>query len=150
MLAFLFKKEGGKIDKEDFIYSQSADLDWYPSKYARRVLERAQELSLVDVKDDLVIARFDFESVDIPMGFEPSTDILKEKKKDLFPELLDKVVEKSDLSKQEIMSLVNKKQDKMNIEVKTALLLVAQEKDVYLEERDKYIKEISKEIRGIN
>ncbi|MFP3872634.1 MAG: DUF2240 family protein [Candidatus Natronoplasma sp.] len=147
-LAFLFQREGETVDKEDFIYIQSADLDWYSSDHARQLLNKGLEFGLIKVKDDSVIARFDFEDVDIPIGFEPSEEIFKEERKDIFPELLDLVSEKSGHPKQEIMSLVNEKQDKMNIEVKTALLLVAQEKEIEIEDEEEYIEKVSEEIRG--
>ncbi|MEF8873787.1 MAG: DUF2240 family protein [Candidatus Thermoplasmatota archaeon] len=151
VLAFLFQRDGEKISKDDFIYTQSADLDWYSSDYARRVLERALELGLIEVEDDSVTAGFNFESIDIPMGFEPPKDLLeKEEEKDVFQELLGQVSKKSELSRQEIMSLVNDKQDEMNIEVRTALLVVAQERKIDIDDRDEYIDLISKDIRGVD
>jgi len=112
------------------------------------VVDQAIEKDLVKIHEDKISANFDYKSIDIPMGFEPSQDILKEKKKNLFPELLDEVVEKTDLSKQEVMSKVNEKQDRLNIEIATAVLLVAHEQDISLKNRDLRIEEISKKIRG--
>jgi len=149
VLAFLFQRGGKEISRDDFIYTQSADLDWYSSDYAKRVFERALELGLVEVEDDSVKPRFDFKSIDIPMDFEPPKDLLdKGEKRDVFQELLDQISKKSELSRQEIISLANNKQDEMNIEVRTALLVVAQEKKIEIDGREDYVDLISKDIRG--
>ncbi|MBS3817689.1 MAG: DUF2240 family protein [Candidatus Thermoplasmatota archaeon] len=147
-LAFLFQRAGEKIEKDDFIYIQSADLDWYSSEDAEKLLDRALESRLIELDDDEVIARFDFEEIEIPMGFEPSNDLLKkEKEEDLFSELLNEAVDRSDLSRQDIMALVNKKQDKINVEPKTAILLVAREKNIDIPDMEDYIDKIAEDIR---
>lgn len=129
-LAFLFQREGGEIDKEDFVYVQSVDLDWFNSDKARKLLEKAVEKRLVKTSEDTVKANFDYESVDIEMGFEPDEDILESGKQEFFSELLGKLVDRSEMSKQEVMSKTNKKQDDMNITTTVALILVAYEQDV--------------------
>ncbi len=147
-LAFLFQREGEVIEKEDFIYAQSVDLDWFSSDEARKMIDRTLESGLARMKDEEITANFDYEDIDIPMGFEPSKDILEKEKRDLFPELLEDIVKNSDYSKQEMISKANKKQDEMNIEIKTALLLVSQKEGIEVEGREEYIEKISKEIRG--
>lgn len=148
VLAFLFQREGEEIKEEDFIYIQSVDLDWYSSDDAKQVLNLALKSDLVEKDGDFIKAKFGFENVKVAMDFEPSKDLFEEDEKDIFSELLEQISTSSELSNQEIMSAANEKQDRMNIEVKTALLLVAQEKDVIIEDRDKYIEQISKDIRG--
>ena len=123
-------------------------MEWFSSDQAREVIDKALESGLIKVTEDDIVANFDYESVDIPMGFEPSEDILEEKKRDIFPDLLDEIVEKSDLSKQEIMSKVNEKQDRLNIEITTAVLLVAHEFGIKLRDRDQRIDTILEKIRG--
>ena len=147
-LAFLFQKEGEKISEEDFIYAQSVDMEWFSSDEAREVIDKALESGLIKVTETEIVANFDYESVDIPMGFEPSEDILEEKKRDIFPDLLNEIVEKSDLTKQEIMSKVNEKQDRLNIEITTAVLIVAHEFGINLKDRDQRIDTILKKIKG--
>ncbi len=148
-LAVLFQQGGKEIDKEDFIYIQSADLDWYSSDEARKLLDKAVASGLVTIESDSVKAEFDFGDIDIPIGFEPTKDILKEKGEiDLFPQILNEVVDHSGFSRQEIMSLVNKKQDELDLEIKTALLLVAHEKDIDISDRDDYIEKVAENIKG--
>lgn len=137
------------MDEKDFIYIPSADLDWFSSEEARKLLKIAEESGLVSKRDSKVKPNFDFSSVQIPMGFEPSKDVLtQEVKKNIFPVILNEIVEKSSLDRQKVMAKVNKKQDRLNIDIKTALLLVAQEEDIELEDKEEYIEEIEKEIMG--
>lgn len=105
------------------------------------------ESGLVSIDGDTVRANFDFQSIQIPIGYEPPKDLLDiEVEKDVFPIILDEIVKKTDLNKQKIMAQVNKKQDKLNINIKTALLLVAQENDVDLDDKNEYIRDIEEEI----
>ncbi|MBS3781426.1 MAG: DUF2240 family protein [Candidatus Thermoplasmatota archaeon] len=147
-LAFLFQKEGKEITKEDFIYAQSVDMEWFSSDRARKLMDKAVDLDLIKIREDKILANFDYENVDVPMGFKPSKEIFEEEKKDIFPALLAEIAKKSDLSKQEIMSKVNEKQDRLNIEITTATLLVAHEYNIPLEDRYQRIEEISRKIRG--
>ncbi len=147
-LAVLFQRTGEKIDKEDFIYIQSTDLGWYSSQKARHLLDKALASGLVTVHADSVKAEFDFEKIDIPIDFEPSEALLKEDEEmDLFTQILNKAVDHSELSREDIMSLVNKKQDELEVEIKTALLLVAHEKNIHIPNRDDYIEKIIDHIR---
>ncbi len=146
-LSFLFQREGKNIEKNDFIYIPSADLGWFSSEEVRKLLEISEESGLVSIDNDIVSANFDFNQIQIPMGFEPPKDLLeKEVEEDVFPMILDEIVQKTDLDKQKIMAQVNKKQDKLNINIKTALLLVAQENEVDLKNKEKYITKIEEEI----
>ncbi len=102
---------------------------------------------MVTLKDDKVKSNFDFETIQIPMGFEPPKDLLeKEVKKDIVPILLGEISEKTDLDRQKIMAKVNKKQDELNINIKTALLLVAHEKGIVIKNKNDYIRKIEEEI----
>lgn len=146
-VAFLFQREGKSIDKNDFIYIPSADLGWFSSEEARKLLKISEESGLISINEDTVTANFDFNSIQIPMGFEPPKNLLeKEVKKDIFPIILNEITEKTDLNRQKIMAQVNKKQDVLNINIKTALLLVAQENDVKLKNKREYIEKIEEEI----
>ncbi len=111
-------------------------------------MELAEKENLVKIEDKIVKANFDYKNVDIPIGFQPSEEIFESSgERNLFQKILGEMVAKSDLEKQEIMSKVNRKQDRLNVEIRTALLLVAQEEDIELDDRDSYIKKIEKDLR---
>lgn len=147
-LAFLFQREGSEISKEDFVYAQSVDLEWFSSDEARKLIDKALEAGLVDVDENIIKANFEYGQIDIPIGFEPSKNILEGKSKDIFSEILDEMVEKSSLSKQQIMSKVNEVQDKLEIEIITAMLLVARKNDISIDELDRKIEEVTMKLRG--
>ncbi|MFO7791536.1 MAG: DUF2240 family protein [Candidatus Saliniplasma sp.] len=148
-VAFIFQRMGSEeIDKDDFVYGPPADLGWFSSSEAKKLLGIARKEGLVDLKGDRVKIRFDYNDIDIPLGFEPPKRILEEKKKPLFQSMLDDVVMHSNLDRQEVMSRVNVKQDTMNIEIEAALLLLAQELELDLPKKQKYIEDIRKKVRG--
>ncbi len=146
-LAFLFQREGSSVKEEDFIYTQSVDLEWFTSEEARKLKDRAMNSGLIKVDDGLIEADFDYDEIDIPIGFEPSKDILEEKRKDLFSGLLSEMVDNSSLSKQEVMSEVNDLQDRLNIEIITAMLLVAKKNNIKLKDLDKKVEEVRDKIK---
>ncbi len=147
-LAFLFQREGSEISKEDFVYAQSVDLEWFSSDEARKLIDKALEAGLVDADENIIKANFEYGQIDIPIGFEPSKKILESKSKDIFSEILDEMVEKSSLSKQQIMSKVNEVQDKLDIEIITAMLLVARKNDISINDLDRKIEEVTMKLRG--
>lgn len=148
-LAFIFQRAGAEeIDKEEFIYGPPADLGWFSSSEAKKLLKIARKEGLVTLNGDKVEINFDPKNVNIPLGFEPSTRILEEKEKPLFQRMLDDVVMYSQLNRQEVMSRVNLKQDDMNIEIEAALLLLAQELELDLPKKHEYIEAVRKKVRG--
>ncbi len=148
-IAFIFQRAGAQeIDKDEFIYGPPADLGWFTSSEAKKLLKIARKEGLVKLKDDIVRSEFDPANVNIPLGFEPSKRILEENKKPLFQSMLDDVVMYSHLNRQEIMSRVNVKQDDMNIEIEAALLLLARELELELPKKQEYIDAVRKKVRG--
>lgn len=138
------------MDKDDFIYGPAAELDWFSSKEARRLLSIAEDEGLIRSEGDQVELTFDYHKVNVPLGFEPSEDIFEKKKQSLFSSLLNDVVNTSNLTREKIMSKVNKKQDKLNIEIEAALLLVARELKLEIPDEEEIIEEIKKKILESN
>lgn len=149
-IAVIFQRKGvDEMDKEDFIYTPSAELDWFSLKACRRMLENAVTNGFVSLENETVKLEFDRSDIDIPFGFQPSRNILKKKKKDIFQRILDDIEKKSGLSKQEIMAKVNEKQDAIDIEIEAALLLVARDNDIELDREKEYIDKVKKKVRGL-
>ncbi len=138
------------MDKDDFVYAPT-EIGWFSSEEGRKLLMKAEEEGLIKRDGEELIADFDYKDEDIPLGFEPSKDIFQEKgeEKSLFSQILEEVVDRSDKKRQDIMSKVNEKQDRLNIDIEVALLLVADELDVELERKDDYIQRIERKVRGI-
>ncbi len=149
LLAFVFQRKGSaNMSVDDFVYGPAADLGWFTSKEMRKVLEIAQKADLVIRDNDTVRTNFDPGTVDIPLGFKPSKDILNEEvKRPVFQRILDEILAGTKgKSKSEIISMVNQKQERMNIEIEVALLLVARELKLTLPNETEYIQELEESI----
>ncbi len=134
---------------DDFIYDPATELGWFSLSESKRLLQAAKDKGLIVERNGLVEIDFDYASVGFPVGFKPSKKVLKsEKEEPLFPTMLKEVIENNNISKSEIMAEVNKKQDKLNIEVEVALLLVCEEKKIKIKDKKRYIGAIRKKIRG--
>ncbi|MFW6040303.1 MAG: DUF2240 family protein [Thermoplasmatota archaeon] len=150
-LAFIFQREGVEdMRTNDFIYGPAVELGWFSTKDARKVLDISKKEGLIRIEDDNISLTFNPKKVDVPLGFEPSDDLFEEeRKKDVFTRLLNEIVKSSSLKREEIMSRVNKKQDRLNIEIEAALLLVSKELNLDLQNEEEYFKEIENKILGI-
>lgn len=149
LLAFIFQRKGSnKMSTDDFIYGPAADLGWFTSKEMRKILEIAQRSGLIMKDNESVKTNFDYSTVKIPLGFTPSKELLKQEvERSLFQRILDEIMATgSGLSKEEIISMTNKKQDSMNIEIEVALLLVARELELELPNESAYLKETEESI----
>jgi hypothetical protein len=148
-VAFLFQGEGDELEKEDFIYRQSVDLEWFSSDGARKLLELAEKKGFVTVENDVVKAKIDYNNVDIPMGFEPGPDLIEDSgEENVFDTLMREVLSRADMNRQELIARANRKQDKLNIDIKVAILMVAQEEELDLPDKLEYIEKIEDELRG--
>ena len=74
-MATPFKKRGKKRLKiSDFIFALSLDLKWGPPEKVRALLREAEAEGMVKMDGEMVNATFDAATVDVPLGFKPSTE----------------------------------------------------------------------------
>ena len=74
LVATPFKKRGKKSLKiSDFIFALSLDLKWGPPEKVRALLREAEAEGMVKMEGEMVTASFDAETLDVPLGFKPST-----------------------------------------------------------------------------
>lgn len=72
----------------------------------------------------------------MPLDYRPSKEIFNEavrKPRDLFSEVVERIVRTKSVPKREVVSRVNKKQEMLGIDVEPAVLLVASDYGVSLE-----------------
>lgn len=131
------------MKKEDVGYLVAGELGWFTMSEVRKALDIAEKRGLVAMEDDMVKPLFDFRSVDIPLGFQADKKILEaDTKKDTFQILLNKILDASEMDRQELMAKVNEVQNRMNVEIKTALLITADEEDIDLTNKKDMIKRV--------
>lgn len=132
-----------EVKKEDVGYLVAGELGWFTMSEVRKALDIAEKRGLVAMEDDMVKPLFDFRSVDIPLGFQADKKILEaDTKKDTFQILLNKILDASEMDRQELMAKVNEVQNRMNVEIKTALLITADEEDIDLTNKKDMIKRV--------
>ncbi|MEA1944730.1 MAG: DUF2240 family protein [Euryarchaeota archaeon] len=122
VVAYIFRKKGKVIPISEFVFALSLDLKWFSPDQAESILTNAEKQGLVRIIDDMVEPLFDIHSIEIPIDFRPDQSIFVEKT------VFDQVIERLSgvESKQEILRLINEKQESLGIvEPDAVALLVA-------------------------
>ena len=150
-IAVLFKRKGkGVLTEKEFVFSASMDLRWFSPKEAQKMLDAGLEGGFLKKVNGNVLPTFDFGEVKVPLDYRPTSDVLKEvsrkRSKDLFSELVETISKSKSVSKREIVSKVNKKQEMLGIDIEPAALLVAC--DYGLCVNDDYIERAANEVLG--
>ncbi len=129
-IAVLYRRKGKEtLTEREFVFSASMDLRWFSPKDAQRLLDAGIAGGHLRKIEGNLLPTFDFGEVDVPIDYRPSADVLKEASKkpqrDLFSEIIDTISRSKSVSKREVVSKVNKKQEMLGIDVEPAALLVA-------------------------
>ena len=151
-IAVLFRRKGKDLLTErEFVFSASMDLRWFSPKDAQRLLDLGVSGGLIEKKNGSLMPKFDFSTVDVPIDYRPSKDIFQEAKaaqtaKDLFSEIVERIVKVKAVPKREVVSKVNRKQEMLGIDVEPAALLVACDYGIPVE--GSYIDRAATEVLG--
>ncbi|UCE80920.1 MAG: DUF2240 family protein [Methanobacteriota archaeon] len=129
-IAVLFRRKGKEaLTEREFVFSASMDLRWFSPKEAQKMMDAGLAGGHLRKVDGNLLPTFDFGKVDVPIDYRPTPEMLKEAPKkisrDLFSEIIDRISESRSVSKREVVSRVNKKQEMLGIDVEPAALLVA-------------------------
>ncbi|MFZ1316489.1 MAG: DUF2240 family protein [Methanothrix sp.] len=124
LVATPFKKRGKKSLKvSDFIFALSLDLKWGPPEKVRALLREAEAEGLVTMDGEMVSAAFDLESMEVPLGFKPSTE------EGILDQGIRLIISQTGMSRREVIALANEKQDMLEklVELDAVVLLLARE-----------------------
>ena len=136
-IALLFRRKGKEaLTEKEFVFSASMDLRWFSPKDAQRLLDLGITGGYLKKKDGSLLPTFDLSSVEVPLDYRPSKEMLDSaprKHQDLFSEVVDRIVKTKSVPKREVVSRVNKKQELLGIDVEPAVLLVASDYGVGLD-----------------
>ena len=129
-IAVLFRRKGKEVLTErEFVFSASMDLRWFSPKEAQKMMDAGVAGGHLRKIDGNLLPTFDCNEVEIPIDYRPAPGMLKEasgvRSKDLFSEIIDTISRSRSVSKREVVSRVNKKQEMLGIDVEPAALLVA-------------------------
>lgn len=170
----VFNRKGKKLLSErEFINALFFELKWadpsgagrIEAKEAQRILEAAMRQGLLELSDGYVKPTFDLKSVEVPLNYKPTKDLLKEmgeggsapaeaipaspkgeKKAEpmpVFSVLIDDIAAKSGWNKRDVVSRINKVVERLSVDAEVAALLIG--KDVGVDVR-KYLLEVKEEI----
>ncbi|MCK5024535.1 MAG: DUF2240 family protein [Thermoplasmata archaeon] len=145
-LAQLFRKKGkSSLTEKEFVFAASLDLRWFTPKEAQKFLDISMENKLLVLDGEKVKPTFDYKGVEIPKGYAPAIELLQSsvKPKGIFLKIVDQISTEKDMPSKEVISAVNLTQDRMNIDVEVAALIVARQYGVDISE---YIDQIEEEI----
>lgn len=145
-LAQLFRKKGkSSLTEKEFVFAASLDLRWFTPKEAQKFLDISMENKLLVLDGEKVKPTFDYKGVEIPKGYAPAIELLQSsvKPKGIFLKIVDQISTQKNMPSKEVISAVNLTQDRMNIDVEVAALIVARQYGVDISE---YIDQIEEEI----
>jgi hypothetical protein len=149
-IAVLFRRKGKEfLTEQEFVSSASFDLRWFSPKEAQKLLDVSITGGLLQRKNGHIVPTFDLSSIDVPLDYRPSKQILEQvskSKADLFSEIVEKIVKVRSVPKREVVSRVNKKQEMLGIDVEPAALLVASDYGLSLDSA--FIQRAESEILG--
>jgi len=122
-VAVPFRQQGARsLGEGEFVVALSLDREWFSPDQAKRLVDVAVGRGLLDDDEGDLQPTFDIDDVEVPEGFTPSTDILREQS--TFEQLLDKMVA-GGLSKQDAVAETNDTQRRLGITLEAAAVLVA-------------------------
>lgn len=124
LIAIPFKKRGKKSLKiSDFIFALSLDLKWGPPEKVRALLREADSEGMVKLDGEVVHASFEAESIDVPVGFKPSSE------EGILDRGIRLITSKTGMSRKEVIALANEKQESLQrlVDLDAVMLLVARE-----------------------
>ncbi len=128
-IAVLYRRKGKEsLTEQEFVYSASMELRWFPPKDAQRLLDLGLSGGYLRRKNGSIFPTFDCGAVEVPIDYRPSKDIFENarlRSADLFSDIVERIVRTKSVPKKEVVSKVNKKQEMLGIDVEPAALLVA-------------------------
>ncbi len=127
-LAQIFRKKGkASLTEKEFVFAASLDLRWFTPKEAQKLLDIGLEGQLLTMDGGKVSPNFDHLATDTPPGFAPSPEVLRTavQPKGIFLKLVDEITSKEEMPRKEAISLINNTQDRMDVDIEVAALVVA-------------------------
>jgi hypothetical protein len=127
-VALLFKRKGKEaMSEKEFVFSASMDLRWFSPKEAQKLMDTAVAADVLQREGGEVRPNFDVSTVEVPMDFTPAKEVLQPPPQapDMLDRILARVPEAGD--DRELVARVNAIQERMNVTVEVAALLMALE-----------------------
>jgi hypothetical protein len=95
-----------RLKKNEIVYYLAFDRKWMSIEQANFILKRALDEGLVVYDGEMIAPRFDTATVDVPIGFKPSSSVFEEN--DPVHALIDRIVKQTGLSETELVAEMNR------------------------------------------
>ena len=149
VIASLYKRKSkAVISARDLELLASMELRWFEPADARKLIARAIQLGLLEETTGGLKATFDIGSLEIPLGFKPSTELLsglEENNESLFMQMVNQISMATGLSPEKVTAEINERQKKTEdyITLEVLALLYGKTKGV---EMDRFVPIIKKQL----
>jgi hypothetical protein len=124
-----------RLKKNEIIYFLAFDRHWMNIEQANLLLSRADEEGLIEYEGDMIRPTFDISSVEIPIGFKPSSAIFE--RSDPYQDLLGRIVAETEQPAHIVVSEMNaliQKDFDGNIRPEAAIVILAKKSNVDFED----------------
>lgn len=147
IIAFIFKRSGKTKLKDSEVYLPlSIELGWFSTKDAQEFIEFAIKEKLLVKEDEMLSPTFDIEEINIPIGFFPTKSKYKkndeESSETLIENIIVRIIEKTNLSKEEILKSMTDIQKEKKIIPEVAVLMFAKTYGINLDDFLDQVEEI--------
>ena len=148
-LASLFKRISKNIvPAKDLELLASMELRWFEPAEARKLIEVAISMSLLEELGSGLKTTFDYTSITIPLGFKPPKNLLDElshERESLFVQMVNHINITSGIERQKIIAEINDKQAKVKeyLTLEVLAILYGQSHGINM---DKFIPEVKSKI----
>lgn len=128
-----FRAKGREeLTDSEFVVVLSLDREWFTAEQAKRLVDVATTEGLLDrTADGDLEASFDPRAVDIPEGFSPDDDVLRQRS--TFERALGSLVD-AGIEKQEAVAAINRLQADLGVTVEAAAVVYARRRGVAIED----------------
>lgn len=123
-----FRQRGtDTLAESEFVVALSLDRDWFSPDQAKRLVDVATGEGLLERVDDGLSPSFDTSGVEVPDGFVPDDDVLKERS--TFERVLDALVD-AGAEKHEAVASINELQQRLGVTVAAAAVVYGRREGV--------------------
>jgi hypothetical protein len=161
-VAIVYKRKGKNlVSEKEFLNTLLFNMRWsdpgkapkIEAKDAQRILDAAKSSGLLVTKEGMLQPAFDYRSIDIPLNYQPSSEVLKEigaapknevvkepqprtaqeipsapvAEVPLFTVLIEDISQKTQIKKKDVVSRINKLQERFGVVPEVAALIVARD-----------------------
>ena len=127
-----FKQDGTRrIRENEFVVALSLERDWFTPDQSKRLVDVATGVGLLEREDADLLVTFDPAEVEVPEGFVPEEDVLRERS--AFERVLDTLVS-AGVEKHEAVGAINTLQGELGVTIETAAVIYARRTGVDVSE----------------